>query len=300
MKVSFTKIAIATLVCLLSIEQSASARGLKIYLSVDMEGISGVVQTDQTGKSGHDYDIARKWMAEDTNAAIEGAVKAGATEIVVNDAHGGQRNLLWSDLNPKATLISGSPKPLGMMQGLDSTFDAVLFIGYHARSGTENAVLDHTNASSTVFAVKVNGVEMPELGLNAWVAGHYGVPVVFVSGDDATSAQTRELLGSEVRTASVKEAIGRTSAKLLSPERAHVLIRETVEEAIKKRKQVLPYQLKPPYQVELTYFHTTQADSAMLLPYLKRVGPRTVQFTMDDLIASFKLYRALLYLGEEE
>jgi D-amino peptidase len=171
---------------------------LKVFISVDMEGISGIVHSDQTTSGTAEYAAGRKWMAQDVNAAVEGALEAGATEVVVNDSHGSMRNIDPDDLDFRAILISGSPKPLSMMQGIDASFAACLFIGYHAKAGTEDAILDHTISSSVVRAIRVNGAELPELGLNAAIAGYYGVPVVLVSGDTAVCRQAGEVLGKEV------------------------------------------------------------------------------------------------------
>jgi len=194
---------------------AAPAWALKVYISVDMEGVSGVVDGSQVVEDGRDYAAARRWMAEDVNAVIAGLLSAGATEIVVNDSHGGMRNLLPDSLHPKASLISGTPKPLTMMAGIDETFDAVVFVGYHAAAGTARAILDHTIAGRAVSRITVNGTEMPELGLNAAIAGEFWVPVILVTGDTATAEQARALLGEQVVTVAVKESFGRNAARLL-------------------------------------------------------------------------------------
>ena len=195
---------------------SAQAKaGPKVFISVDMEGIWGVVAAEQTSATSPEYGAARKWMAEDVNAVVAGLLEAGAGEIVVNDSHGSMRNIVADALNPKASLISGSPKPLSMMQGIDATFDAVVFVGYHARAGTAAAILDHTISSGTIYSIKVNGQEMPELGLNALIAGYYKVPVIMLTGDTTTCAQAKAVLGDGLVTAAVKEATGRVAARLL-------------------------------------------------------------------------------------
>jgi D-amino peptidase len=275
-----------------------SAQKLKVYISVDMEGITGVVSADQTGV-GPDYGMARKWMTDDVNAAILGALDAGATEIVVNDSHGDMRNILPGELNPGALLISGSPKPFGMMQGIDASFDAVMFIGYHAKAGTVDAVLDHTISSAVVYSIKINGLEMPELGINALIAGYYNVPVVMLSGDKAACEQAKEVLGEKTVVAQVKEAIGRTAAKNLSFESARKLIRQQAKSAVEKRKDLKPYKLNAPYRFELAYFRSSQADNAVSVPGVKRISPRAVQFDSDDYITGSKLLRALISLGRD-
>jgi len=272
--------------------------GLKIYISVDMEGISGIVHSDQVSSGTAEYADGRKWMAQDVNAAVEGALAAGATEVVVNDSHGSMRNIDPDDLHPRAILISGSPKPLSMMQGIDSSFAACLFIGYHAKAGTENAILDHTISSSVVRSIRVNGIEMPELGLNAAIAGYYGVPVVLVSGDTAVCRQASEILGKEVVTVAVKEAIGRLAAKLVPMDEARQMITAGVGQALGRLPRMKAYKLASPYNFELVYHVSAQADmGAMLLPNVKRVDARTLAFAVDDYIEGFRTLRALISLA---
>jgi len=277
---------------------TTQAQKLKVFISVDMEGITGVVHGEQTG-TGPEYNMARKWMTEDVNAAILGALDAGATEIIVNDSHGSMRNVLLAELNPAAMLISGTPKPLGMMQGIDAAVDAAMFIGYHARAGTMDGTLDHTISGGTVYSAKINSIEMPELGINALVAGYYNVPVVLVSGDKAVCDQTREVLGDKVLTAQVKEAIGRYAAKNLSFEKARQLIRQQAKAAIEKRKEIKPYKLTVPYRYELSYVRSSQADNAMFVPGIKRLNARTIQFEADDYIVGYCLLRGAISLGSE-
>jgi D-amino peptidase len=271
--------------------------GLKVYISVDMEGISGIVHSDQVSSGTAEYADGRKWMAQDVNAAVEGALAAGATEVVVNDSHGSMRNIDPDDLHPRAILISGSPKPLSMMQGIDSSFAACLFIGYHAKAGTENAILDHTISSSVVRSIKVNGIEMPELGLNAAIAGYYGVPVVLVSGDTAVCRQAGEILGKDVVTVAVKEAQGRLAAKLLPMAEARQMIEAGVKEALGKLLRIKPYKLASPYDFELTYHVSAQADMGAMIPGAKRIDARTLGFTAADYIEGFRALRAMINIA---
>jgi D-amino peptidase len=273
------------------------AQKLKIYISVDMEGICGVVHADQTNPGTPEYAAARKWMAEDVNAAVEGAFRAGANEVVVNDSHGSMRNIDPGDLHPKAVLISGSPKPQSMMEGIDKSYDAVLFVGYHAGAGTQDAVLDHTISGGVVQSIKVNGVELPELGLNAAISGAYDVPVVFVSGDVAVCRQAKTILGSEVVTAPVKDAIGRTAARLVPFAEARRAIRDRVTDALRKLGQVKPFRVAAPCKFELQFYISAQADMAMYMPSVQRVNARTVAFTSDDYLKGFKMLRGLIALA---
>ncbi|MGE5741726.1 MAG: M55 family metallopeptidase [Candidatus Aminicenantes bacterium RBG_16_66_30] len=289
---------VAVLFLGLAVASAQQQPKLKVFISVDMEGISGIVHGDQTTPGTPEYAAGRKWMAQDVNAAVEGALEAGATEVVVNDSHGSMRNIDPDDLHPKAILISGTPKPLSMMQGIDSSFQACLFIGYHAKAGTQDAILDHTISGSVVRAIKVNGVELPELGLNAAIAGSYGVPVVLVSGDAAVCRQTTEVLGKDVVTVQVKEATGRLAAKLVPMAEARRLIQAGVRDALAKLGRVKPFKMTPPFTFELGYHVSAQADmGAMLLPNVRRVDARTLAFTADDYIEGFKTLRALISLA---
>jgi len=271
---------------------------LKVFISADMEGISGIVHGDQTTPGTPEYTDGRKWMAEDVNAAVAGALEAGATEVVVNDSHGSMRNINPDDLHPRAILISGSPKPLSMMQGIDASFAACLFIGYHAKAGTEDAILDHTISGSVVRAIKVNGVELPELGLNAAIAGYYGIPVIFISGDTAVCRQAREVLGKDVVAVAVKEAFGRLAAKLVPMAEARRMITAGVKDALAEIGKIKPFKMAAPFRFELGYHVSAQADmGAMLLPNVKRQDARTLVFTADDFIDGFRTLRALISLA---
>lgn len=271
--------------------------GPKVFISVDMEGIWGVVHGDQTSAQGHDYDLARKWMADDVNAVIQGLFEAGAKEIVVNDSHGSMRNILADNLNPQVSLITGSPKPLSMMEGIDASFDACIFVGYHAKAGTSSSILDHTYSGATIRSIKVNGLELPELGLNAAIAASFGVPVVMLSGDAETCGQAKSILGTEVVTVAVKEAVGRFAAKLLPLEEARQRLRQGAKEALQKRTKISPLHLSPPYTFELEFHNSHQVEMPLLIPQVKRTGPRSVTFVAEDYIEGFKLMRALIALA---
>jgi D-amino peptidase len=186
-----------------------------------------------------------------------------------------------------------------MMQGIDESYHAVVFIGYHAREGTTDAVLDHTISGGTVSSVKVNGVEMPELGLNALVAGKFNVPVVFVSGDKAVCEQAKTILGSSVVTVAVKEGIGRRAAKTLPLKKSHELIRQNVKNGIDRRGSIKPYAMKSPYAFELTFFRSSQADQAAVIPGVKRLNAKTLSLTSQDAVEGFMFLRGLIMLGTE-
>ena len=289
--------AVFAVTLLLAALPSTAEEPLKVLISVDMEGITGVVNSDHVSPSGKDYNRARMWMTQDTNAAVEGALLAGATEIIVNDSHGTMRNILLEKLHPEARLISGRPKPYGMMQGLDKNVDAVIFIGYHAKIGTKNAVLAHTMSSSRVFDIRINGESMNEGSLNAYLAGYYGVPVVFVSGDKATLKQMREIVNPGMAGVAVKEAFGRQVADNLPLPKAFEKIRDGVKEALMMRTSFKPYVASTPITLEMEFYRADYTDQLDLIPGVTRLDGRTVRYTGEDFAEIYKLMRALLALS---
>lgn len=262
--------------------------GLKVFISVDMEGITGVVDWEEVSRDGKDYDIFRRTMTEEANAAIEGAIAAGATDILVRDSHGSGRNILPEMLHSAARLLrdwSGGYK--SMMEGMDDTFDAVIFIGYHAKAGTQDALLEHT-MSGNIMDVSINGVSLPEAGINALIAGHYGVPVVFLSGDKAICEQSKKLFG-RIETVAVKEGIG-NAALNLHPEVARERIKAGVEKALINRKQVRPYRLEAPYTLVLTLKQEELVRSRSFYPGAKRTGDWELTFKSGDLMEIIKAF----------
>jgi D-amino peptidase len=256
-------------------------KGLKVFISVDMEGVCGVVHWEDVSRSGKDYGLFRRLMTEETNAAIEGALAAGATEILVRDSHGSARNILPDLLHPKADLLRDwANSPLSMMEGIDETFDAVIFIGYHARANTPDAILDHTMSSSAVYEVTLNGKKMPEAGINAFIAGNFGVPVALVAGDKAICQQVTELFG-EVETVAVKEGIG-NAAKMLHPKKAQELIKKKTTDALKRVSDFKPFTFTPPYTLDITFRDERRAEIASWLPGAKRKTSTTVSYTSND------------------
>ncbi len=290
-------VAAAAVAVMIAGAASTQTKGLKVYVSVDMEGISGVVASEQTNPESREYLAGRKWMAEDVNAVIAGLVAAGATRIVVNDSHGGMRNLSPDDLRPEAELISGTPKPLAMMAGIDETFDACVFVGYHAEAGTANATLDHTISSATVSRITVNGSELPELGLNALIAGRFGVPVIMLSGDAAACRQAHAILGDGLVTVQVKEALSRTAARLLPMPEARRRLQDGAREALLRRVERKPYRASAPYRIAVTFLTSAQAELGALVPTVTRPDARTLTFTADDVLDGFAILRTVIALA---
>jgi len=268
---------------------------LKVYISADMEGISGIVHPDQTDSKHKEYDRARRLMTDEVNAAVAGAMAGGATEIVVNDSHGGMTNILLEHLDERAHLISGSPKPLSMMQGIDEGADAVFFVGYHAQAGTLHGIMEHTYSSSTVWQVTLNGRPVGETGLNAALAGHYGVPVVLVTGDLAVCQEARDLLGPHLETVPVKQSYGRTAARCLPTAQAHQAIHQAARRAVSA--PVAPLVIPPPVTVAVELIKTTQADVVALLPGSQRPTPRRVEYTAPDMLRAYQALLVMLRLA---
>jgi D-amino peptidase len=274
---------------------------MRVYISVDMEGVAGVVHEDQTDpvdpRHAGEYNRFRRLMTAEANAAIKGAVSAGAGTVLVNDSHWFMRNLLAEELHPAAELLSGGPKLRSMVEGVEAGFDAALFIGYHARAGVEHAIIDHTY-TSRVYEARLNGQPVGELAINAALAGTYDVPVALVSGDQALAAEARALLGESVETVIVKHAVGRFSARSVSPAKSCRRIREGAQAALGRKHQ--PLVLPRPIRLEVDFQLTQMADMAELVPGSKRTGGRTLEYIHDDYREVFRAWRALYNLASVE
>jgi D-amino peptidase len=233
-------------------------------------------------------------MTSEANAAVEGALAAGATRVLVNDSHWLMRNLLAEELHPAAELLSGGPKLRSMVEGVELGFDAAMFIGYHAMAGAARAVIDHTY-TSIVHEVRLNGRSAGELAINAALAGIHGVPVVLVSGDQALSAEAKDLLGDGVETVVVKYAVGRFAARSVSPAESCRRIREGAAAAL--RRTHAPLVLDQPIRLEVEFALTQMADMAELVPRSVRTGGRTIEYVDDDYWEVFRAWRALYNLA---
>ena len=266
---------------------------MKVLISVDLEGVAGVVAGSHVSPSEKEYERFRRLMTAEANAAIEGALAGGADHVVVNDSHGPMTNILIEELNPAATLISGSPKPYSMMCGIDSNVDRMFFIGYHAAAGTSAAILEHTY-TGTIFQVQLNGKVVGETGVNAALAGAYAVPVVLVTGDKAVTDEARTLLG-DIETVAVKDSVTRTAAHCLHPEVARKYIREAAERALKLN--VVPFALTMPVKLRVVFQQTLYADIAELVPGICRVDGRTIEFSGEDIPTVYKVFQVLKALA---
>ncbi len=266
---------------------------MKVFLSTDMEGTAGVVDWEQCIGPGPEAAAGRELLLAEVNAAIEGALAGGATEIVVNDSHSTMRNLPPAELLGDASYISGSHKPAYMMQGLDDSFDAVAFVSYHGSIGAP-AGLSHTYNPRAVMEARLDGVVTGEAGINAVVAAHYGVPVVLVTGDRSACEETALLIPG-VHTAVVKESVSRVAAHSLHPKRACALIKVTAERAVAQAGTAKP----PPLAsatLEIDVRTTDIAEAATWVRGVERTGARTLRFTGEDALAVYRSFCATILL----
>ena len=266
---------------------------MNILISVDMEGIAGVVFPAHTSDTHPEYQRFRRLMTAEVNAAIEGALAGGANRIVVNDSHALQTNLLIEELNPAVELISGVPKPHAMLQGIGPTVDAVFLIGYHARAGTRAGILAHSFVGA-VAELYLNDQLIGETGLNAALAGAFGVPVVLVTGDRTVTEEAHALLG-DIETVAVKEGITGTAAQCLTPRTAHERIRKAAERAV--RLQVSPYVLSKPIALRVSFKDAIHADLAAMVPGSRRANGCTVEWTGEDMPAVYQAFQAMTLLS---
>jgi D-amino peptidase len=280
-----------------ALPHSASAqRPLKVYISVDMEGIAGVVTSDQLGPTGFEYERARQFMTSEALAAIAGARDAGATEIVVSDSHGNGESLLIDQFPDDVRIVRSWPRPLMMMEGIDSTFAAAIFIGYHASTNSVAGVRAHTISSANYASVSLNGVPMPEAGINAAIAGRFGVPVVFISGDDVAVDETRRLLG-DVEGAVVKRAISFHAASTMTPKAAQQLIRQHVKTALERRSAFKPYVVRPPVTLDLVFKNYRPAEMLSYLSIVQRTTSHGIRLVGKDMV---EVSRFLEFVGTYE
>ncbi|HJQ14906.1 MAG TPA: M55 family metallopeptidase [Anaerolineales bacterium] len=271
---------------------------MKILIATDMEGITGVTTWDQVTPGHAEYARFRRQMTEDVNAAIRGAFDGGADEVIVADGHWNGSNILIEELDPRARLNTGSPSPFSMMEGIDESVNGVIFIGYHARNGTPNAILDHTWSRMTVANVWLNDLLTGEYGLNGAVAGQFGVPVIMVSGDQTACAQVTELLG-DMETAIVKQASSRFAAECLAPEATREMICLSAERAVGRLAQgdvPKPFVLDTPITVTVEFFTSDMADRATRIPFTKRAGTR-VSLTVQEMASAYNGFRAMVMLA---
>jgi D-amino peptidase len=281
----------------MSLLHAQPQRQRRVFISVDMEGIAGVVQPAQLGPEGFEYGRAREWMTGEINAAIAGIRDAGPADIVVADSHGNGQSLLIDKLPDDVRIVRGFPRPLEMMQGIDDSFAAAMFIGYHASEWTANAVRGHTISSARLLGIRLNGTEMSEGMYNAALAGQFGVPVAFVSGDRLAVAQLQQLVPA-VESAIVKEPYGYHSALTVTPARSQAMIHEGVKRAMAKlgTGSLQPYRVSTPIALEVGFKLTIDAERAAFVPGLTRSDAHSVKGTFREMTEITRLLQVLTSL----
>jgi D-amino peptidase len=266
----------------------SAQQGFKVYISVDMEGIAGVVTGEQLGPSGFEYQRFREFMTLEALAAVEAAKEAGATDIVISDSHGNGQNLLIERFPSDVTIIRSWPRPLGMMEGIDSSFAAAIFIGYHSGTANPSGVRAHTFSSANYAGFRANGRELSEGGWNAMIAGHFGVPVVLMSGDEAAAADLKAVVP-DVETAVVKHSISFHSAATATPQAAQQLIRVKVKQALARRQAIRPVARPAEVTVELTFKNYQPSMLLAFLPLFTRINSHAVRFQARNMVEASKI-----------
>ncbi len=271
------------LLALVALSSTALAQdGLKIYISADMEGVVGAVTGEQLGPGGFEYERFRQFMTNEVNAAIDAARAAGATEFVISDSHGNGQNLLIDQLPVDVTVIRSWPRELSMMAGIDETFDGVIFLGYHASTNNTRGVRAHTMSSANITSLRLNGMTMTEGSMNAAIAGHFGVPVIMVSGDDIAVAENQVIIG-DIEGAVVKWASGFHSVRTLTPEAAYEVIRTRTKSALDRIEDFEPYVLDTPIELELGLKHYQPVELLAYLSNVEKVNSHTIRFVGEDI-----------------
>lgn len=272
---------------------------MKLLIAVDMEGATGVASWDHVDPKGTEYQRFRRLLTGDVNAAIEGALEAGVTEIQVSDGHWNSGNVLVEELHPMARLNTGTPSPFSMVQGAQEGADAAFFVGYHARMGTLHAVLDHTWSSTRVANLWINGRLAGETALNGSVCGAFGIPVLLVTGDQAVAAEAAEWIHG-VEAAVVKTACGRSAVRCLTPSQTAPLIRNAAKGAISRLlagKGPAPLALGGPVRIRIEFMNSQMGDMAALLPGSERLDGRLLEFEAPDMPTAYQRFRAAVGLA---
>ena len=272
----------------------AQPRKLKVHISVDMEGIAGVVTGEQLGPTGFEYGRFREFMTREAMSAIEAAKAAGATEIVVADSHGNGQNLLIEQFPPDVRVIRSWPRRLGMVAGVDDSVDAAIFIGYHAGTSNTTGVRAHTFSSANLTRIALNGTNVTEGSWNAAIAGHFGVPVVMMSGDDAAIAEVRKAVGN-IEAAETKRSLGFHSASTLTPQASCELIRQHVRTAFTRMQDFKPLKVQTPVTVDVSFKNYLPAEVLAYLPMFERTNSHSIRFRAKDMVEASAI---MSFLGD--
>jgi D-amino peptidase len=263
---------------------------MKVFVAVDMEGVAGLVTWDSAQR-----ELERRLMTEEVNAAARGAFAGGACEVFAGESHGNMRNLMPELLDPRVERLSGQPKPMNHMAGVDSSFDLALFVGYHARAGTLHGVMAHTYAGS-VFRLSFNGVEVGEIGADAALCGAVGVPVGLVAGDRAACEEARALVGG-IETVAVKEGVSRSAARCLPVTAARSAIHEGAKRAVERAAELSPFTFDGPVTAEVVFIDPSYADPLEHLDFVTRLDGRTIRVQGANYLQAFERFSALHFLA---
>jgi D-amino peptidase len=269
---------------------------MKIYISADIEGIGCVVRQEQSAPDGRQHAWARKMMTAEVNAAIRGAFDGGATEVVVSDSHNVGLNLIPDEIDQRAALIMGSPRPLCMMEGIALGFDAVFLVGYHGMAGTADSNLVHV-FTRRIAEVRLNGTTVGEIGLSAGLAGYFGAPVALVTGDDKAAAEARHLLPG-VDTVEVKRAIGAYAALCLAPQKSRELIQEGARRSMAQKGAWPRFVMSPPVELAVRFTTASSVDRVLRMPGVERIDGLTARFRGRDFLEAFKAFNTMADLVE--
>ena len=273
---------------------SSTTQKLKVHISVDMEGVVGVVTAEQLGPPGFEYGRFREFMTKEAMAAVDAAKAAGATEIIVADAHGNGQNLLIDQFPGDVRIIRSWPRRLGMVAGVDDSVDAAIFIGYHAGTNNPTGVRAHTFSSANLTRVALNGVNVTEGSWNAAIAGHFNVPVVMISGDDAAIAEVRKAVGN-IEGAETKRSLGFHSAVTLTPQASYLLIAQRVKAALSRRGDFKPYKVQTPLTVDVSFKNYMPAEVLAYLPMFERTDSHSIRFRPKDMVEASAIMN---FIGE--
>ncbi len=271
---------------------------MRLYISVDMEGIAGIVSSSQLSRGKSDYNQARKLMTLEVKAAVEAAKAYGVEYIVVNDAHANMTNLLVNELPDYVEIVYGSPKPISMVSLIDKGFDAAFFLGYHSRKGVAHSIWDHTMSGVLIQRVIVNGEEVSEFWLNSAVAGYYKVPVALVTGDDKLVAHAKSLIPN-IEVVITKKSLSRSAALIKHP----LVIANTIKEAVRKalekveRKEIKPFAPKGPFDISIEFTDSLIVDFIEAIPGIERIDGLTIRYTSDNIVNAYNLLELMLIVG---
>jgi D-amino peptidase len=285
---------VASLVAASGEHAYARQQKLKVHISVDMEGVAGVVTSEQLGPTGFEYARFREFMTREALAAVNAAKAAGATEVIVADSHGNGQNLLIEQFPADVRVIRSWPRRLGMVAGVDDKVDAAMFIGYHAGTNNPSGVRAHTFSSANLTRVALNGTNVTEGAWNAAVAGHFGVPVIMMSGDDAAIEEVRKAVGG-IEAAETKRTLGFHSALTLTPQASATLIGERVTAAMRRRSEFRPLKVQTPIVVDVSFKNYMAAEVLAYLPIFERIDSHSIRFRARDMVEASAI---MSFIGE--